>query len=72
MVKSMFEWIFETFNNDCPNYDFPLPITNIMVDATIAHESLIFMYDSFGYNQIQMALHDEEKIVFQSPKNILL
>jgi hypothetical protein len=70
MAKSMFEWIFNTVNNDCPNYNFPLPITEIMVDTTICHESLTFRHDSYGYNQIQIAPEDEEKIVFQSKKNL--
>jgi hypothetical protein len=67
-AKSMFEWIFKTVNNDCPNYDFPLPITEIMVDTTTGHESLTFKHDSYGYNQIQIAPEDKEKIVFQSKK----
>jgi len=68
MAKSMFEWIFETFNNDCSNYDFPLPVTEIIVNATTGHESLTFMHDSSSYNQIQISPEDEEKIVFQSKK----
>jgi hypothetical protein len=68
MAKSMFKWIFETFNNNCSNYDFPFPVTKIIVDATTSHESITFMYDSSSYNQIQIVLEDEEKIVFQSKK----
>ncbi|KAM1220144.1 hypothetical protein TB2_047050 [Malus domestica] len=41
-----------------------------MVDATTGHEALSFMDGSFGYNQIRMALEDEELIAFHTPKGI--
>ncbi|KAM2039975.1 hypothetical protein ACFX1T_013369 [Malus domestica] len=50
--------------------DFPLPIIEIMVDATTGHEALSFMDDSSGYNQIRMALEDEELTAFRTPKGI--
>ncbi|KAM2483392.1 hypothetical protein ACFX1W_041029 [Malus domestica] len=50
--------------------DFPLPIIEIMVDATTGHEALSFMDGSFGYNQIRMALEDEELTAFRTPKGI--
>ena len=70
MAKSMFEWIFETFNHDCSNYDFPFLVIEIIVNGTTSHESLTFMHDSSSYNQIHIAPEDEEKIVFQSKKNL--
>ena len=39
-----------------------------MVDATTGHEALSFMDGSSGYNQIRMALRDEELTVFRTPK----
>ena len=45
---------FCDLNNACPKDDFPLPITEVMVDATIGHEALSFMDGSSGYNQIRM------------------
>ena len=36
----------------------------IMVDVIVRHEALSFMDESSGYNQIQMDLNDEDKIVF--------
>ena len=42
----------------------------IMVGATSGHEALSFMDGSSGYNQIRMALEDEEITVFRTPKGI--
>ena len=50
--------------------NFPLPITEIMVDATTGHEALSFMDGSSGYNQIRMVLSDEEMIAFRTLKEI--
>jgi len=33
-------------------------VTELMIDATIAHEDLSYMDCTAGYNQIQMALRD--------------
>ena len=41
-----------------------------MIDATTRHEALSFMDVSSGYNQIQMALSDEEITAFKTPKGI--
>ena len=41
-----------------------------MVDAIIGHEVLSFMDGSSGYNQIRMALEDEELTAFRTPKGI--
>ena len=61
---------FRNLNDDCPKDDFPLPIIEIMVDATIGHEALSFMDGSSGYNQIHMASEGEELIAFRTPKGI--
>ena len=59
---------FRDLNNACPNDDFPLPLTEILVDATTGHEALSFMDGSSSYNQIRMAPRDEELIVFRTSK----
>ncbi|KAM1291749.1 hypothetical protein ACFX13_019139 [Malus domestica] len=61
---------FRDLNDACPKDDFPLPIIEIMVDATTGHEALSFMDGSSGYNQIRMALEDEELTAFRTPKGI--
>jgi hypothetical protein len=46
-------WVdFRDLNNVYPKDDFSLPITEIMVDATMGHGRLTFMNGSSGYNQI--------------------
>ncbi|KAA0066956.1 uncharacterized protein E5676_scaffold595G00600 [Cucumis melo var. makuwa] len=61
---------FCNLNNACPKDDFLLPVMEIMIDATAGHEALSFMDGSSGYNQIRMALDDEEKTTFRTPKGI--
>ena len=41
---------FRDLNNACPKDDFPLPITEVMVDITTGHEALDFMDGSSRYN----------------------
>ncbi|KAM2981860.1 hypothetical protein FF2_013128 [Malus domestica] len=41
-----------------------------MVDVTTGNEALSLMDSSFGYNQIHMALEDEELTAFSTPKGI--
>ncbi|KAL0410535.1 UNVERIFIED_CONTAM: Transposon Tf2-12 polyprotein [Sesamum latifolium] len=61
---------FRDLNNTCPKDDFPLSITELMIDATTGHEALSFMDGSSGYNQIRMAPADEELTAFCTPKSI--
>ncbi|KAL0427728.1 UNVERIFIED_CONTAM: hypothetical protein Slati_2947600 [Sesamum latifolium] len=59
---------FRDLNNACRKDDFPLPIAELMIDATTGHVALSFMDGSSGYNQIRMALADEELTAFRTPK----
>jgi hypothetical protein len=43
---------FQDLNNACFKYDFPLLITEIMVNATTGHKRLTFMDGSYNCNQI--------------------
>ncbi|KAL0405376.1 UNVERIFIED_CONTAM: Transposon Tf2-12 polyprotein [Sesamum latifolium] len=61
---------FRDLNNACPKDDFPLPIDELMIDATTGHEALSFMDGSSGYNQIRIAPADEELTAFCTPKGI--
>ncbi|KAA0048156.1 uncharacterized protein E5676_scaffold265G002600 [Cucumis melo var. makuwa] len=61
---------FYDLNNACQKDDFPLPIMEIMIDVTAGYEALSFMDGPSGYNQIRMALDDEEKTAFRTPKGI--
>ncbi|XP_015159093.1 uncharacterized protein [Solanum tuberosum] len=51
---------FRDLNNACPKDDFPLPIIELMVDATTGHEAMSFMDGSSGYNQVIMSPKPEE------------
>nr|XP_027075937.1 uncharacterized protein LOC113699791 [Coffea arabica] len=57
-------------NNACPKDDFPLPIIELLIDATAGHEILSFMDGSSGYNQIRLVPEDEELTAFRTPKGI--
>ncbi|KAL0337630.1 UNVERIFIED_CONTAM: Retrovirus-related Pol polyprotein from transposon [Sesamum calycinum] len=61
---------FRDLNNACRKDDFPLPIVELMIDASIGHEALSFMDGSSGYKQIRMAPANEELMVFHTPKGI--
>ncbi|KAL0308174.1 UNVERIFIED_CONTAM: Transposon Tf2-12 polyprotein [Sesamum calycinum] len=61
---------FRDLNNACPKDDFPLPIVELMIDATTGYEALSFMDGSSGYNQIRMAPTYEELMAFRTPKGI--
>ncbi|XP_074315668.1 uncharacterized protein LOC141651875 [Silene latifolia] len=61
---------FRDLNDACPKDDFPLPVTELMIDATTGHKALSFMDCTAGYNQIQMAPEDQEATAFRTPKGI--
>ena len=61
---------FHDLNNACPKDDFPLPITEVMVNATTGYEALSLMDCSLSYNQIRMNPKDEELTAFCTPKGI--
>ncbi|KAG9454299.1 hypothetical protein H6P81_007203 [Aristolochia fimbriata] len=61
---------FRDMNKACLKDDFPLPITELMVDATIGHEALSFLDGLSVYNQIRMDPKDEEVTAFRTPKGI--
>ncbi|KAG9450546.1 hypothetical protein H6P81_010511 [Aristolochia fimbriata] len=61
---------FRDLKKACPKDDFPLSITELMVDATTGHEDLSFMDGSSSYNQIRMDPKDEELTAFHTPKGI--
>ncbi|KAL0331718.1 UNVERIFIED_CONTAM: hypothetical protein Sangu_1717300 [Sesamum angustifolium] len=75
--KDMFAWSYKEMpgldqrdlNNACHKNDFPLPIVELMIDATTGQEALSFMDGSFRYNQIRMAPADEELMAFRTPKD---
>ena len=59
---------FRDLNRACPKDDFPLPITEMVVDATTGFDALSFMDGSSGYNQIKMDPVDALDTAFRTPK----
>ena len=57
-------------NNACLKDEFPLTITELLVDATTGYGALSFMNGFSGYNQIKMAPEDEELTAFRTPKEV--
>ncbi|XP_070044748.1 uncharacterized protein [Nicotiana tomentosiformis] len=61
---------FRDLNNACPKDEFPLPIPELIIDATTSYEAMSFIDGWSGYNQIRMAPKDEELTAFRTPKGI--
>jgi len=59
---------FRDLNRACPKDDFPLPITEMVVDATTGFGALSFMDGSSGYNQIKMDPVDALDTAFRMPR----
>ena len=55
---------FTDINKACSKDNFPLPRSDLIVDATVGHELLSFMDAFSGYNQISMDPNDQEKTSF--------
>ena len=55
---------FTDLNNACPKDSFPMPKIDQLMDSMVGHKLLTFMDTFSGYNQIQMAEEDQEKIAF--------
>ncbi|ONK76036.1 uncharacterized protein A4U43_C03F23190 [Asparagus officinalis] len=61
---------FRDINTACPKDDFPLPITDVIIDNTCRFERMYFMDGFSDYNQIKMHPDDEKNTVFRTPLGI--
>ena len=61
---------FRDLNKACPKDDFPLPVTEIIVDHTSSYEVFSFMDGYSGYNQIKMDEEDQKHTAFRTPVGI--
>ena len=61
---------FRNLNSTCPKDEFPLPITDVMIDNTYGFERMSFMDDFSGYNQIKMYPDDEKHTSFRTPQGV--
>ena len=55
---------YTDLNKACPKDSFPLPWINHIVDASIEHGKLSFLYAFSGYHQIPMHSPDAKKTTF--------
>ena len=64
-------WLYIDFtylNKACPKDPFPLPRIDLSVDSMAGCDLLCFLDAFSGYHQIMMALEDQEKTAFVTPK----
>jgi len=59
---------FRDLNNAYPKDDFPLSITELLVDATTDLRALSFMDGFSGYNQMKIDPKDEDLTAFRNHK----
>jgi hypothetical protein len=59
---------FRDLNRTCPKDDFPIPITEMVVDATTGYGAMSFVDGSSGYNEIKMNEHDAMDTAFHTLK----
>jgi len=62
--------IDRNLNAACPKDEFPLPITDVIIDNTCGFERMSFMDGFSGYNQIKMYPEDEKHTSFQTPLGV--
>ena len=58
---------FRDLNRATPMDGYPMPITDMLVDAAAWHKVVSFMDGNVGYNQIFIAEEDIAKIAFRCP-----
>ena len=58
---------FMDLNKACLKDPFPMPWIDQLVDTTVGHPQMSFLYAFQGYHQIPLALEDQEKTAFVKP-----
>lgn len=61
---------FRNLNVACPKDEFPLPITDVMIDNTCGFKRMSFMDGFSWYNQIKMYHEDEKYTPFRMPLGV--
>ena len=61
---------YRDLNTACLKDEFPLPITDVMIDNTCGFERISFMGGFLGYNQIKMYPDDEKHTSFRIPLGV--
>ena len=58
---------YRKLNVGIRKYHFPLPFVDQMLERVAGHEFYCFLDACSGYNQIEIALEDQEKTMFTYP-----
>ena len=58
---------YKKLNTATRKYHFPLPFIDQMLDRVVGHPHFCFLDGYVGYNQIAIALEDQEKTTFTCP-----
>jgi len=61
---------FCDLNEACPKDEFPLPITDVMIDNTYGFEWMPFMDGFSEYNQIKIYPDDKKHTSFRIPLGV--
>jgi len=61
---------FRDLNAACPNIEFPLLTTDVMIGNTCDFKRMSFMDRFLGYNQIKMYPEDERHTSFRMPLGV--
>jgi hypothetical protein len=61
---------FRNLNTATAMDGYPMPVADLLVDATVGHRIISFMDGNAGYNQIFMAEVDIPKTVFRCPGHV--
>ena len=61
---------YTDLNDVCPKDSFPLPRIDQIVDASVGHDMLSFLYAFSGYQKIPMHPPDAEKTSFITPHGL--
>jgi hypothetical protein len=61
---------FRDLNRATPMDGYPMPVADLLVDATTGHKVISFMDGNAGYNQIYMAIEDISRTAFRCPGHI--
>ncbi|CAL9020605.1 unnamed protein product, partial [Prunus brigantina] len=58
---------YQNLNLATPKDEYPMPMSDLLVDGAAKHELLSFMDSHVGYNQIFIAEEDVHKMTFRCP-----
>jgi len=61
---------FRDLNKATPMDGYPMPIADLLVDATLGHKVISFVDGIVGYIQIFMTEEDVPKTTFRCPRSI--